>query len=76
MTYSNPEILWDMILSKKPDLIRKTWKALSREEQKSVLDHLIEMANRPGWMNQQQASAKVAVDVIAELKADEMNPKK
>ncbi len=47
---------------------------LSDEEQKTVLDHLIDMANKPGWMNAQKGSAKVAVNVIAELKADEQKP--
>ena len=76
MTNANPEWIWDGILSRNPKLITKTWMQLSEEEQKTVLDHLIDMANKPGWMNAQKASATVAVNVIAELKADEQNPKR
>jgi hypothetical protein len=76
MTIDNPEWIWDGILSRNPQLIRKTWLKLSEDEQKSVLGHLIDMANKPGWMTAQQGSAKVAVNVIAELKADEETTKR
>jgi hypothetical protein len=76
MTNTNPEVVWDMLLSRNPGLIRKTWSSLAPDEQSSVLGHLIEMANKPGWMNQQQASAKIAINVIAEFKGEQENPKK
>lgn len=76
MTNTDPESIWDGILSRNPTLIKKTWLRLSQEEQRTILDHLIDMANKTGWMNQQTASAKIAIDVIAEIKAEAENPKK
>jgi hypothetical protein len=66
----DPEMMWDLILSRNAALIKKTWLSLDDSEQSAVLSHLIDMANQTGWMNQQTGSAKVAINVIAELKAE------
>jgi hypothetical protein len=66
----DPEMMWDLLLSRNATLIKKTWLSLDDSEQSAVLSHLIDMANQTGWMNQQTGSAKVAINVIAELKAE------
>jgi hypothetical protein len=66
----DPEMMWDLLLSRNAALIKKTWLSLDDSEQSAVLSHLIDMANQTGWMNQQTGSAKVAINVIAELKAE------
>lgn len=76
MTDTNPDWIWDGILSRNAALIKKTWLKLDEAEQRAVLGHLIDMANKPGWMSQQTASAKIAINVISEVKADAENPKK
>jgi hypothetical protein len=70
MTNIDPEMMWDLLLSRNAALIKKTWLSLGESEQSAVLSHLIDMANKTGWMNQQTGSAKVAINVIAELKAE------
>ena len=66
----DPEMMWDLLLSRNATLIKKTWLSLDDSEQSAVLSHLIDMANQTGWMNQQTGSAKVAINVIAELIAE------
>jgi hypothetical protein len=66
----DPEMMWDLLLSRNAALIKKTWLSLDDSDQSAVLSHLIDMANQTGWMNQQIGSAKVAINVIAELKAE------
>jgi len=70
MTKLDPEMTWDLLLSRNPNLIKKTWLSLDNSEQSAILGHLIDMANKSGWMNQQSGSAKVAINVIAEIKAE------
>lgn len=62
------EQLWDTLLSRNPECIQKTYKDLSENEQKAVMDHLTKMATESGWILAQKQSAQIAMDSIKRLK--------
>ena len=60
------EKLWSNLLSHQPDRVRAAFTDLNPTEKKSVLDHLNRMATEPGWHPEQQASARLALNCVAE----------
>jgi hypothetical protein len=58
------EELWEMLLSRDPDLIRAAFGGLSPEEQAVVLQHLSKMAAEDGWHPEQVISAKAALEAL------------
>jgi hypothetical protein len=58
---------WEMILSRRPGVIRVAYNRLYIKEQKAVLDHLRRMTSASGWQPGQRESAQVALKVISEL---------
>ena len=58
------ERIWNGILSRNRKTIRDTFKALSEEDQATVMAHLKRMATEDGWQESQRTSAQVALDVL------------
>ncbi len=65
------EFLWDGLLSRRDEMIRAAWAALSRREQRAVYAHLLRMTTEEGWAAPQQKSAQIALEVLATQRADE-----
>jgi hypothetical protein len=64
---TNPlEVLWDKILSRQPEQIRKAFMSLRSDEQQSVLTHIKHMATDPGWHPEQRISAQAAIEALKE----------
>jgi hypothetical protein len=59
--------IWEMLLSRRPGVIRKTFDTLDTEEQHAVLDHLRRMVSESGWQPEQRESARAALEAIREI---------
>jgi hypothetical protein len=70
------EILWDALLSRRPEQIRLAYSALAQDEKKAVLTHLERMAVEPGWHPEQVLSAKAALTAIKEMGGQNANTPK
>lgn len=64
---SPTEILWQNILSRKPERIRQTFLALTTKEKITVRAHLIKMTTEDGWQPVQIESAQAALKAIKDL---------
>lgn len=63
----NPlELLWDQLLSRQPELVRKAYSELALPEQQAVRLHLEHMINEPGWHPEQRLSAWVAIQALSD----------
>ena len=60
------EDLWDKILSRQHEQIRKAFMSLRSDEQQSVLTHIKHMATDPDWHPEQRLSAQVAIEALKE----------
>ena len=58
------ELLWNGLLSRRPELILAAWQTLSRKEQHAVYAHLIRMTTEEGWTEPQRISAEAALVVL------------
>jgi len=58
------EGLWDNLLSRDPERVRRQWRDLNAEERQAVLDHLARMVSEEGWLPMQRLSAQAALDAI------------
>jgi hypothetical protein len=65
-SYTNPEHLWDALLSRQPDLIRSAFTSLDASDQTKALAHLRRMATEEGWHPEQRQSALAAMAALAE----------
>jgi uncharacterized protein YdeI (YjbR/CyaY-like superfamily) len=63
---SNPEILWDALLSRQPKRVKEIFQALTPDEQRAVLSHLQRMSTEDGWHPEQRASAQAALEAISQ----------
>jgi predicted metal-dependent TIM-barrel fold hydrolase len=60
--------IWEMILSRQPDVISMAFDSLDIDELEAVLDHLRQMISASGWQPGQRESARAAMEVISELR--------
>jgi hypothetical protein len=63
----DPELfynVWEMILSRQPEVIRNIFNSLDDEEKNTVLDHLKKMESESGWHPEQRESARAALEAI------------
>jgi hypothetical protein len=58
------EVLWNDLLSRKPELIRAAFASLDTPNQEDVLAHLQRMVSEAGWQPEQRASAKAAIQAL------------
>jgi hypothetical protein len=58
------EQMWDKILSRQPEEVRKAFHNLDILEQQAILEHLKCMANEPGWHIEQRISAQAALAAL------------
>ena len=58
------EQTWNNILSRDPQKIVKTYKALDTANQRIVFDHLKKMVSESGWQVEQIKSAQAALQAI------------
>ena len=59
------EDLWDLLLSRQPELVRKAFSELPPPEREAVRQHLEHMVSEPGWHPEQRRSAQAALDALA-----------
>jgi len=64
--FLHQEKTWEQLLSREPEMVKKTFAALDEESQQSVITHLKEMATGAGWHPEQVKSATVALESILE----------
>ncbi len=62
------EYIWDNILSRSPERIRKVFTQLDEASQREVIAHLQKMISESGWHTEQVVSAKAALDALADQK--------
>jgi hypothetical protein len=60
------EQLWDNLLSRQLERVRKAYRSLDKDEQVAVLAHLRKMESEPGWHPEQRTSAIVALEALGE----------
>jgi len=58
------ELLWNALLSRQPELIRKAFESLDLTSRKNIIAHLQNMVNEPGWQPEQRISAKDALQAL------------
>ena len=63
----NIEELWERILSRDKEQIKKAFLSLNQEEKQQILAHLNEMSSGSGWHKEQKISADAALEVIIEI---------
>jgi hypothetical protein len=56
--------IWELLLSRDPVRILKTYDSLPPDQKRAVLEHLEKMTSEPGWQPEQRLSARAALDVI------------
>ena len=61
------EDLWEALLSREVEQIRRAFEGLAEAEQQAVLAHLRRMAGEPGWHPEQVKSAQAAIAATAAL---------
>lgn len=61
---NNYESIWEVLLSREPEMVSAAYESLQPDEQAAVREHLLKMVTEPGWQPGQRASAQVALDVI------------
>jgi hypothetical protein len=59
--------LWDSLLSRDAELIRRAFTSLNESEKAFVLEHLKRMQTEPGWYPQQRQSAADALIALGEI---------
>ena len=60
--------IWEMILSRQPDVIEKVYASLEPDQREAVLDHLHKMVTESGWQPEQRISAQAALEAIMDQK--------
>lgn len=60
------EWFWEKLLSRSPEQIRAVFKTIDEASQREVLVHLKKMASEEGWHPEQAASARAALEALAE----------
>lgn len=65
-TNADLEILWELLLSRRPEEIRSAFNRLTRQEQAAVTAHLQRMATESGWHPEQRRSALAALAALTD----------
>ena len=60
----NLETIWNSLLSRDPDEIRKVFSELDPASRKVVLNHLNAMVSEEGWHPEQVSSARIALKAL------------
>jgi hypothetical protein len=58
------EALWNDLLSRKAELVRKAFNSLDAENQRTVIVHLQRMVKESGWQPEQRTSARAALRAL------------
>ena len=58
------EALWNDLLSRKAELVRKAFNSLDAENQRTVIEHLQRMVKESGWQPEQRTSARAALRAL------------
>ena len=66
------ELLWDSLLSRKPEKIKSTFHHLNQSERSAVIEHLNCMTTEDGWHPEQKYSASIALQIIEKLSKGNM----
>ena len=61
---NNLESIWNSLLSRDPDEIRKVFAELDPASRKVVLDHLNAMVSEDGWHPEQVSTARIALKAL------------
>ncbi len=59
------EQLWELLLSRQPELVQQAYQGLAKEEQEAVMAHLKRMVDEPDWHPEQRISAQAALDALS-----------
>lgn len=62
------ETTWENILSRDEQRIKDTFTALSQIDREVVKSHLKKMTTEEGWHTEQVASARIALQTIAQMR--------
>jgi hypothetical protein len=63
----NLEDFWENLLSREPKQIRLAYRSLDATSKKEVLIHLQKMVSENGWLPQQVASARAALETVEKI---------
>jgi RNA polymerase-interacting CarD/CdnL/TRCF family regulator len=58
------QTLWDSLLSRQPEKVRRAFATLDRQSKKNVVDHLKRMVNEKDWHPEQKKSAQAALRAL------------
>jgi hypothetical protein len=58
------EVLWNNLLSRRPEQIRAAFDSLDKPSQTTVLNHLRRMVGNAGWQLEQRVSAETALQAL------------
>lgn len=62
--FAHLEQIWDQLLSREPERIRRAYALLDESSLQTVLAHLRKMVSEPGWQPEQVTSAAIALQTI------------
>jgi hypothetical protein len=62
---TNPEELWERLLSRQAVQIQAAFISLNAEEQNAVVAHLYRMLEEAGWHPEQRLSARAALQALS-----------
>ena len=62
---TDPEDLWDQLLSREAAQVQSAFASLAPEEQDFVLTHLYRMVEEAGWHLEQRLSARAALIALS-----------
>jgi hypothetical protein len=62
---TNPEDLWDQLLSRQTVQVQAAFASLTPEEQNTVVAHLTRILEEPGWHPEQRLSARAALQALS-----------
>jgi hypothetical protein len=63
---TDPEDLWDQLLSRQALQVQAAFASLTSEEQTTVLVHLTRMVEEAGWHPEQRISARAALQALSQ----------
>lgn len=64
MMARSPDVIWDNLLSREDEKVLSAFNLLTEEEKTAVLVHLKRMVEEGGWHEEQQKSARCALEAL------------